>query len=338
MRKTLLLLIMFLSILNGFSQVVNSSCTAPDSVLQQYSSDADRLTLRNLFEATSTYTDSVFIPQPVSDSILSALVAVYNAVSIPQRDTVVLTHNIHTLPDHSLTVIKIYADSTLFWMQQLRLGNLITGEPDIDSIISNYGLNIQNYDPYFNLFSYHFVTFSSDSNLNMRALANLFMQIGVGADPTPFYIDGNDITDSITSDFIQLVYSYGWEDCPSGCLCKRYWKFRVYYDCSVEFIESYGCHVSLTAIDENTHANSFFISPNPTSSQTTIHYTISDDLSHQKAKLKIIDELGNEVHAITLNPKNNSIVIGKGNLQTGIYFITLTIADKKVKTEKLVVL
>ncbi len=33
------------------------------------------------------------------------------------------------------------------------------------------------------------------------------------------------INDSIYSTHVELTYSYGWGDCPSGCMWRRYWKF-----------------------------------------------------------------------------------------------------------------
>lgn len=98
-----------------------------------------------------------------------------------------------------------------------------------------------------------------------------------------------------------------------------------------------GC--SALAVNEiNPDEVYFSISPNPVTEQTTVHYDLSKRKIDVNAALKITDVLGNEVRAIALNSKNNSVVISKNSLRTGIYFITLTIADKKVKTEKLVVL
>lgn len=41
-------------------------------------------------------------------------------------------------------------------------------------------------------------------------------------------------------DFIQLIYSYGWGDCPSGCISRHYWELGIYGSGVIELISESG--------------------------------------------------------------------------------------------------
>jgi hypothetical protein len=47
--------------------------------------------------------------------------------------------------------------------------------------------------------------------------------------------DGNDIEGTLGDDFVELQYSVGSGDCPSGCINRHYWTFRVFEDGRVMF-------------------------------------------------------------------------------------------------------
>ena len=233
------LLVCFLTVISiAHGQITPSSCFASDSIRALYRNDADRLAVRWLYSSNSPWADSVNIPQDLSDTLLNKLIAVYNATSLPARDSVILLYDIHTFPDTALQVINVHADSNLSWMQQLHVGNLNTGNVQVDNLITGYNLNLTNYSTNLSLFWWHSVRFEADTNINTFALASLFSSmIGVfECLPEYPYGSGSDITDSITSNYIDLTYSYGWGDCPSMCIFYHYWKFRVYPDCSVEYL------------------------------------------------------------------------------------------------------
>jgi hypothetical protein len=41
-------------------------------------------------------------------------------------------------------------------------------------------------------------------------------------------------------DFIQLIYSYGWGDCPSGCTNRHYWELGIYGSGLIELLSESG--------------------------------------------------------------------------------------------------
>ncbi|MGB3078542.1 MAG: hypothetical protein WBB31_05640, partial [Saprospiraceae bacterium] len=209
------------------------NCIAPDSIIEKYKDDADRLALRKIVRRHLTYEDSVEIPKIISDSFLNELLAVYNAVGIPERDTVINLFNIHTFPDMIMRTVVVAADSNLNWMQQLHNGVIPTGYHTLDSIIAKYDLTIDEYNTWSNWFSWHAVYFKSQVNYNIPALATAFETLPdvYFSEPTNFAGDGDDISDELV--FIvgenfghNLFYSVGWGDCLSGCIARRAWWFK----------------------------------------------------------------------------------------------------------------
>lgn len=242
MKKKLFFLIIFLGFKIAVGQTVVSSCSASASVVALYKDDADRLAVRKIFRIGSNYMDSIKISKLWSDTVLNALVAVYNATTLPARDSVVTMFNVHTFPNPVLNKIEVSADSNLAWMHQLQNNIIPTGNLSVDSLISDNNLHLSSYQNWFHFMPYQTAILQSDSNLNIVALANKFLSLpGVFyAEPSIYAGDGNEIQDSIYPTFVELNYSYGWGDCEAGCISRHFWKFRVFHDCSVEFVGSYG--------------------------------------------------------------------------------------------------
>lgn len=292
MKRILILLPLLTWAFASSGQPVHSSCTAADSILARYQDDADRLTLRKIYRQGSTYMDSILIAQSHVDIVLNALIAVYNATTLPARDSVISIFDIHAFPEPILNGFNVAADSTLPWMQQLKLGNIPTGYAAIDNVIATYNLSMQSYLTFGNSYPWHNVVFISDNNYNFLPLtADLATIPGVYAsEPNVSVGDGDNISDSIYSDHVELIYSRGWGDCPSGCTARRFWKFNVYFDCSVEYVESYGTLLPITSVVEPT-ISEISVFPNPFSQNIqvrgfskTFNYTISNILGQPVLK------------------------------------------------------
>jgi hypothetical protein len=329
MKKLTLLCFLCLSkfIVNG--QTIPSSCFAPDSIKSQYIDDADRLALRKIYRQQLTSVDSVVIPQNHSDTVLNALIAVYNATTLPARDTVVSMFNIHTFPNPVLNSILVAADSTLAWMEQLELGIIPTGNASIDTLISKYNLSVSNYYDFGNSYYYHLLVFDSDSNYNLNALVALFeSNVGVYySEGNGYGGDGNNIWDSIYSDHVELIYSVGLGDCPAGCTVRRFWKFNVYFDCSVEFVGSYGAILEFAGTNEIQKPNAS-IYPNPFTDQLTF-----DNTENEKSTVSLFDFSGEQILQQSFI---NSTTIKTEGLSKGIYFYQLIDSTGKVINGKVV--
>ncbi|HNX44535.1 MAG TPA: T9SS type A sorting domain-containing protein [Bacteroidales bacterium] len=297
--KKITLFMLFLLVLGttvSKGQIVLSSCTAPDSIVAKYTDDADRLALGRFYRNALPYADSVSIPQAYSDTALKALLAVYNATELPERDTVVELYDIHTCM-YALRRFAVIADSNQSWMQQLRNGVIPTGEPAVDSLMQLFNLSVESYSSV----SYqgnHTVHFTSDKNYNILALVGLWNSVPgfYSCLPHGFMCPSMSLKDSIYSDHVELTYSHGWGDCSAGCL-HRYWKFNVYFDCSVGFAGSYGVPVPIGM--EDHFSNEVSVLPNPFSQGISVNgitppflYSIRD----MSGKVIISEECtGNEI-------------------------------------------
>jgi len=323
-KVKLIIAILILTSYSTYAQIVPSSCSAPDSVITKYKTDAYRMTLRRLLRNNSTYKDTISIPKNITDTTLNALIAIYNATSLVARDTIVKTNPIHSFPNPDLNRINISADSNLVWMQNIRKGISPTGNSTIDSLLNKYKLKLQYYYAY-KFWPYHSLTLVSDSQYNILAMTKIFKGIsGVYySDPYSIGGDGNNITDSIYPDHIEIIYSIGWGDCPAGCTERRFWKFKVYWNCSVEFVSSYGNRLPITGVNEID--NSIIkIYPNPFDDYINI------DNINSKFNYTITDLLGQEIKSGFSSTKIEDLK----NLQNGIYILQIN-CDNKVWTRKI---
>ena len=272
MRTFTLIFILLIAIQPVIAQIVPSSCEAPDSVKEKYVNDADRMALRYIYRHNLPDTSKPEIPKQYSHPFLDALIAVYNANGLAESDTVTKIHKLHTFPgydfyhnQHSylLDKFRISSDTVTPWMQKLQNHILTTGHPLIDSLITTYGLTIDDLN---SMFGNKMVRFQTDTNYNIPyIIKDLDTISGMDfASTISYMMETNNIyvTDySPASSVIRLLYSHGWGDCPSGCMYRRYWEFKVYLDeCSVKFVTSYGDDIT-SMTDNQTASKKLF--PNP---------------------------------------------------------------------------
>lgn len=300
-------------------QIVQSSCIAPDSIISKYQSDADYLTVKKIYDQNLSYIDSIVIPKIHSDTILNALISVYNAVDLPARDTVVSMFDIHADPDFSLNEISIVAHPDLDWMQQLKDGVIPTGNSFLDSLLSLFQLSVHEFRILTAAIAR--VSLKTNQNLNLKPLADLFetmpgvdfssgVGFATGGSPT------QDIRAVIFPDFVELIYVQP----------VRYWKFNVYYDCTVEFVESYGNIISSTK--ENTPGNPIKFFPNPFIHQLAVEYS-----GNENATIILYDQLSRQVLQKTLN---KSATIDTDYLPAGLYIYELKNEHGTIRIGKIV--
>lgn len=315
MKKLLFIFLIFFIAFTSKAQVVVSNCTAPDSIVKKYKDDADKLAVVRVYNTNSTYKDSVQINKPIRNNYLNALIAVYNATVLPARDTVVNILKIHKIFNPVLNSLIVEADSNLIWMKNIRNNIFPSGNSSIDYLMNTYYLQKLSYSAW--SLPNHMLVLKTDTNCNMDALANKFQAIPSVylAETNSLFGDGNDITDSIGLNYTSIIYSYGWGDCLAGCIYRRYWHFKVYNDCSVGYMGSYGSAIHVYAgIKENSPSNSILkIYPNPTSG----NFIIEVD---KPCKLKIYNSLGDLVYQNSFSEAGN-FQINVSYLSSGIYML-----------------
>jgi hypothetical protein len=242
MRRLFFLTLLFFSTLPLQSQIVISSCTAHDSIVQKYEYHAAQLALRRIYSEGFPAQFDEIIASESRDSVMHALIAVYNATSLPARDTVV-AFDIYPSQEVGMRWINIEADSNAGWMQELLAYNTSTGNSALDDMIATYEGQVSfawnpswtsiavahiELNDYYNLQqiieTYSLDTLSGLENINL---------ISGGLDSDDLYFD-------VFNGYRQLNYVHKWGDCPSGCTYSRTYTFNVYPDCAVEYVGSFG--------------------------------------------------------------------------------------------------
>jgi hypothetical protein len=324
--KTIILLslITFLCLSNIVkSQTVPSSCTAADSIVKLYYDDADRLAIKHTFNFNLPYKDSVTINKPLHKTYIKALLAVFNATNLPARDTVVQL-KIHANLGFVLNNVLFTADSSLLWMKNLRNNISPTGYSPLDSLMNKYYLTKQQYYPMSSSMG-DMVVLKSDTNFNALALSDIMdvcvPQINI-VEANGLFGDGSQITDSLNTSFTELTYSFGWGDCPAGCISRRFWSFRVFNDCSVQYIGSYGSSLPAgfmtVGIVKEESFKGVNVYPNPVKDLLYVNGE-ADFLG--RTDLKISNALGQIVYS--KNDINLNEQIDLSFLKAGIYYLKL---------------
>ena len=210
-----------------------------DSIKTLFNEDAARLALRDIQSNSSDKENLIIIPAYYVESYYNGLVHIYNANYIPERDVVIDTYKIHTFRYPETHTLIVAVDSTKDWVQEWKNGNRLTGNQKIDELMETYNLQLYHYYSWPILQA---AVLFSEEPLNIHALCNKFKPIDgvIYAESDGVIGDGNNITASIETNGIKYIFSYGWGDCPAGCISRHYWEFKVKFDGIVQFINSYG--------------------------------------------------------------------------------------------------
>ncbi|MBS1689195.1 MAG: T9SS type A sorting domain-containing protein [Bacteroidetes bacterium] len=313
MKYLYLIMVSILLSLQISAQPTPSSCSAPDSVVQKYIIDAKGLAVQAMQKSGSPFYDSVIIPQEWTDTVLHALLAVYNTTS-GARDSVVGYH-IHCTDFKDLNKFYIYADTGLAWVRDIKNGIIPTSNTAVNNIISTYKLVKLSYSP-------GVILFKSDSIYNLHGMSEAWNRIdSITLYPDLLFYTSTIFVDTMTMDYIQLRFRYSCGvDCPSGCEVNRYWKYKVYNNCSVEYLGSYGSPIksvgciNLALEVKDVNRWDVKVYPNPFFDKLKV------DGIDKETSYTVTNILGQECLSGTL--KNNAD-ISTSILKPGIYFIKL---------------
>jgi hypothetical protein len=264
---------------------VPSDCTVPQELATVYESDIKDMAVRRMYQLQSPDTAYISIPQSWTDPIAEGLAAIFNATSIPERDTIFNLYCVHdnTSPMQIYNEIMMRVDTSYPWTDEWQNLNPITGNAIIDALVMKYDLSVSDFY-YWSIGDYAIL--QTDSFLNIYALMDSLKQV-------PGIISGE--PNSIIGNAGQIIYSYSggtryydfyfeFNDCIAGCSNYRMWKYKVNTDCSVEYLgyieggwpgipfpPPLNCNVfpPITNIPENNQ-NQLQAYPNPTSGILTI--------------------------------------------------------------------
>ncbi len=210
------------------------NCEQSDLVKNIYAADAAKLAVE-LMKHDEINISNIQIPVEYYQQAMDALMVVYNAKDIEARDLVIDTYNIHTLPSPSRFMVSL--NTAYPWTSNWIHGNPKTGNDTVDQLLQNNNIKVVEY---FNFIKT--VVLEVQSPINTAALLNTLTSIG-GIERVEYEQtsgDGNDIEVRVFEDYLEMTYSLGYGDCPSGCRFRTYWQFKVYPDCSIEYVGEFG--------------------------------------------------------------------------------------------------
>jgi hypothetical protein len=209
-----------------------------DSTYILYREDSYSLADRYLLQIKST---SVEIPSSLSATLLNGLLRIYNLQSLPERDTIVQLYPIHVSGyKYALYEVIVIVDPTRQWTQKWKNRERLTGNPEVDLLVQRYDLFVQDY--IVSSWGSELAVLRSSRALHIQQLAECFKKIdGVTtAECNGSAGSGNDVLAEPESNAWKYTFVLGWGDCPSGCIFRRMWDFRVFTDGRVEFLGSRG--------------------------------------------------------------------------------------------------
>lgn len=258
--------------------------------------------------------------------------AVYNSKNLPARDTVVRYLDIHSY-NPGMNSIVVRGVASLVWMNNLRNNHFPTGNSTLDFLINKYQLEKTFYS---NLFQPNLVVLKSKINYNLETLSCSLESVygASGIQPEFLYGDGSDISDSLIQKELEITYSYGWDNCLANCRSRRYWKFKVKEDFSVDYLGSWGntlehgLEISLSSGAE--YFKSLKLYPNPVKDKLYVEIEAAKQLN---LKLSIVNLKGDVV--FTRTNLNSGDIINLSHLLMGSYYLNLESGtQKKIYTLK----
>lgn len=320
------------------AQIVPSTCAGVDSAISEYMETATYRAYNHYAARSHDYfIDSIPIYDSMKNRYLDAIMAIYNTIGI-ERDSIFVYHKIKSFLPTFLNRIIIKCDTSLDWGKNLASMQFVTGNNSLDSMLDLY-----HFDTILNTYilsNYRFIRMQSDSFYNTIALAQHFNGVdGVTlAGPNQHYGDGDDVYDSVGVNTIDIAFSRGWGvNCPTGvCDYRKYWRYRVYDDCSVEYLG----HVRMgrtqifNNIEEIIKPN-ILIYPNPFKSELFVDF---QEVSCHKYKLLIYTISGQLLSEDKLSDNSSGIAhINTEFLCSGMYFAKIIDENNNVVfTNKLV--
>jgi hypothetical protein len=337
---TALLLVCFVSA--GFSQRVQSSCTTPDSAL--YIESAAKMAYEYMLRKDSSYFDSSNAPQSLRDSLLRALIAVYNSglekanevagkvkfASDPIDNfyggTIFIQENYY-----SFRKIRVTLDTSITWQKKLFRIEMPTGNQQVDNFLLKYGLTIDTTSSYWQQPTVLWLT--TQTLQNTLPIANAWDSIPgntAHAEPDNFHYyleEGGNIGTILGDSTISLSYGYSWGDCPSGCIWEHSWVFKIFSDCSIESEGSSGSDFEVDAVQNIDKKTNFIFFPNPVSQKITVE-------SQPDSKIEIINITGNILKEIQSNSDQEEIDVSE--LPGGIYLIKAADRKGNISTAKFI--
>lgn len=341
-----LLLLVFALFVNSVGAQVQSSCTAPALLSKIYQRDVANMAITRMYSTNSPDTAFIKIPATQSDPVIGGLAAIFNATSIPERDSVFNLYCVHDLASakQSYNSTLVGVDSNYSWTTSWKNLNPLTGIPGIDSLVTRYGLKVSQF---YNWTIGNYALIETDSIINGYALSNKLSKIAgiTSCEPNMFVGSAGRIEYSASGNTRYYNFYFEFNDCFDGCDNYHVWRFKVNADCSVEYLgySDYGtfgiqtlptplnCN-SFTSVKDLVKQNWFRTFPNPAKNSLTINWTKN---TGRPVDLMIYDVQGKEIRKVADITNKTEFTIDISNYPAGQYIINLLDQNNIIATGKI---
>lgn len=223
---------------NTYPVIDLDSHVIDDAVRLAYADDAVRLAIRHLMTKDGVSHVAVEPPADLVESLHNALLRVY-LLDHSARDAVVDRYRIHTFPTPSTRELLVRIDPGIGWTAAWRDERTETGNPDVDALLEEFDMSVVRF---YDWSIGEYVLLRTGRPVYAAALGQLFERIDgiMHAEENGVAGDGADIRARIQDGGWRLDYSIGFGDCPSGCIERHTWSFRVTEAGAVAFLGESG--------------------------------------------------------------------------------------------------
>lgn len=238
--KHIQIIVLLMVVYSGIAQVP-SNCNVPPELAASYDVDVSYLALERIRDVTPN-SNSIVIPQTFKDTIWEGLAAIYNATSIPERDSVFDIYCIHQYKEPHKPILcgrdsinlyyNIYFDSSYSWTRQWADSQLITGYQQLDTLLITYGFKLIWFSEYFGR-----ATFSTTQVINWYALRDSLKTLDgvISASALPDIGCFNRLEYDINGSSREYKFILGYGQDVSWCDAFYAWNFNVDFNCAVTF-------------------------------------------------------------------------------------------------------
>jgi hypothetical protein len=216
-----------------------SNCTISNPAYSYFVDDATDMAADFLRSSGNADSSEIFVPQSYVGPYVQALGLIYDATTIPQRDSVI-NKAIHKQMNGAKSIIIGILQTNADWAYNWINGTVPTGNATADQLIGDYNLVIESVN-YGN--AHDFIVIESNNGpINGKALSRLFAPLpGVDfAEPNTYWGPYSNLTCTINGTSAHVVFLEGYGDCPAGCFGYHRWEFDVdLAGCAVTFAGYY---------------------------------------------------------------------------------------------------
>ena len=222
---------------NSESSAYNAELS--DFIIENYTKDAKLLYMHEIAnDNTHPNSNDATLDEKEITVILEAIQAVYN-LNIPEKDTIFNLNKVHTYLCYNFNSLSLKVDPEASEIVEMIAGSATTGNVNLDAILKKY--NLDKVRTLYSYPSFPWLTVVFSGEYNMIPIQKEFEKIPSVklTELNSICIgDGDSISLKRSTNEIILTFNIGRDDCPSGCLYKRYWEFKIRNNIA-KFIKAY---------------------------------------------------------------------------------------------------